>query len=82
MWAKISEKVSYLNKDGLTIKGASQYLCEEAADIDRLPTDKVTVGSSAVVIPTGEVYLLGPSRRWIKYNGVAVFNDSDDNAGF
>lgn len=75
MWAKISEKASYLNRDGLTIQGAAQYLCEEAADIENLPTATVAVGSSAILIPTGDVYILGPSRRWIKYNGISMLNE-------
>ena len=77
MWSRISEKPKYINNQGLTIKGASQYLCESEDDIATLPTEKVVVGSSALVIPTGSVYILGPSRKWIKYNGVAVFNDTD-----
>ena len=81
MWSSISEKPAYINNQGLTIRGASQYLCENDDDVATLPTERVVVGSSAIVITTGSTYILGPSRKWLKYNGIAVFNDKDD-AGF
>ena len=77
MWSKISEKPKYINNQGLTFKGAAQYLCEEEGDIESLPTSNVVIGSSAIVITTGSTYILGPSRQWLKFKGVAILNDDD-----
>ena len=78
MWSKISEKPKYINNQGLTFKGTAQYLCEAEADVASLPTTNVAIGSSAIVIVTGSTYILGPSRKWLKYNGVAILNDTEN----
>lgn len=73
MYAVVETKDDYYNALGARIKGASFFLCEEAGDIAKLPT-KVGIGSRALVIPTGEIHMLGPSRKWIKYAGVSIMN--------
>ena len=74
MYANVETKDDYYNALGAKIKGASLFLCEEEGDIEKLPTSKVGIGSRAVVIPTGAIYMFGPSRRWIKYAGVSIMN--------
>jgi hypothetical protein len=73
MISVVETKDDYYNALGAKIKGASFYLCEEEADVSSLPT-KVGIGSRALVIPTGSIYMLGPSKRWIKYAGVSIMN--------
>ncbi len=73
MYTAVETKDDYYNTLGVKIKGASFYLCEEEGDITKLPT-KVGIGSRALVIPTGAIYMLGPSRKWIKYAGVSIMN--------
>ena len=65
--ARITVADPFYNTADLYVEGTSQYICEEEADVAKLPTNgKVAVGSRAVVIPTGEVYILGPTKGWIK----------------
>ena len=76
MFAKLDTKSNYINELGTSITGASYFLCdaEDDADIETLPTTKIGVGSRALVIPTGHIYMLGPSRTWVLYNGVSIMN--------
>lgn len=73
-FARISLDEGFYNTAHMYVPGASQYICESDDDIAKLPTDdtKITIGSRAMVIPTGEVYIFGPSKKWIKYKGVAI----------
>lgn len=41
----------------------SQFFCDAAADIANLPTN-VTMGSQAVVIATGALYVLDSTGTW------------------
>ena len=76
MFTKLDVKSNYINELGTSIVGASYFLCdaEDDADVATLPTTKVGVGSKALVIPTGHIYMLGPSRKWILYKGVSIMN--------
>lgn len=70
---KVAQGDSFYNSHSQLTKGASQFLCEEVADVAKLPgADTLTPGSRAVVIPTGEVYVLGPTKGWIKSSVIAT----------
>ena len=73
MYAAVDTKEDYYSALGAKIKGATFYLCEEEGDVNKLPKT-VGIGSRALVIPTGVIYMLGPSRKWIKYAGVSIMN--------
>lgn len=75
MYTKLSTSNSYINELGTSITGASYFICdaEDDGDISDLPTN-VGIGSRALVIPTGHIYMLGPSRTWILYKGVSIMN--------
>lgn len=70
MYIKIDQEKTVV-VDSIPVKGASTFVCESEADIANLPTkaSEVSVCSKAIVIPTGDAWLLGPSRTWIKYGG-------------
>lgn len=76
MYAKLDTKSNYINELGTNIVGASYFLCDadDDADISHLPTTKIGIGSKALVIPTGHIYMLGPSRTWVLYKGVSIMN--------
>lgn len=76
MYAKLNVQSNYINELGTDIIGASYYLCDadDDADISILPTTGIGIGSRALVIPTGHIYMLGPSRKWILYKGVSIMN--------
>ena len=76
MYSVVETRDDFYNALGARIKGATFYLCdsEDDADIEKLPTERIGIGSRALVIPTGHIYMLGPSRKWILYNGVSIMN--------
>lgn len=84
MYAKVSKEDNFYTELGTYVKGASYFLmdCEPKTDesgvitiedVDKLPTD-VGVGSKALHIQTALVYMFGPSKKWIKYNGSSILN--------
>lgn len=76
MYAKLNTESNYINELGTNIVGASYFLCDadNDADVAYLPTSRIGVGSKALVIPTGHIYMLGPSRTWVLYKGVSIMN--------
>lgn len=75
MYAKINSEKNYINGLGVEIIGASYFLCDNEDDIATLPaSSKVGIGSRALVIPTGNIYMFSPSKKWIKYSGVSILN--------
>ena len=51
------------SNSGHTAYGVKEYICDTNADIDLLPLDDVP-GSSALVIETGDIYILNSSHEW------------------
>lgn len=75
MYAKLNSEKNYINNLGVEIIGASYFLCDNEEDVANLPTGKdVGIGSRALVIPTGSIYMLSPSKKWVKYSGVSILN--------
>ena len=75
MYAKLNSERNYINALGVEIIGASYFLCDSEKDIDSLPTSQqIGIGSRALVIPTGAIYMFSPSRKWMKYSGVSILN--------
>lgn len=72
--AKISQADSFYNSANIRVPGASQYLCDSEADVENLPLAKVAIGSRAMVIETGHIYILGPSKKWVQYKGIAMMD--------
>lgn len=74
MIARVSIEDSFYNAANIYVAGASQFICEDEEDVALLPpkSDKTAVGSRAMVISTGNIYILGPSRGWQKYKGVSI----------
>lgn len=75
MYAKLNSEKNYINALGVEILGASYFICDSEDDVSTLPVSQsIGIGSRALVIPTGAIYMLGPSRTWIKYAGVSILN--------
>ena len=75
MYAKLNSERNYINNLGVEIIGASYFLCDNEEDVANLPTgNDVGIGSRALVIPTGSIYMLSPSKKWVKYSGVSILN--------
>ena len=56
------------SNSGHTAYGVKEYICDTNADIDLLSLDD-TPGSSALVIETGDLYILNGSHEWKKQGG-------------
>lgn len=74
-FSKIKDGGVVISSYGVKIPGASSYICEGDDDIPNLPTTEV-IGSTCLVIPTGDVYILGPSRTWQLYKGISILGDN------
>lgn len=72
MISRVSVENNTINDLGISVTGASYFICEEEGDVLHLPTDNIGIGSRALVIPTGQIYMLGGSRKWILYKGVSI----------
>ena len=55
------------------LNASKQYdiLADTAADVSSLPTteEDIAVGSSCLVIGTGDVYILNSQRQWVAIGG-------------
>ena len=51
------------SNSGHTAYGVKEYICDTNTDIDLLPLDDAP-GSSALVIETGDIYILNSSHEW------------------
>lgn len=50
---------------GKPVYGVKKYTIDDASGISKLPTD-AHIGSSCLVLATGEVYTLNSQKEWIK----------------
>lgn len=57
--------ISRIKQDG---QGLCEFVVDSAADVAALPTS-CDMGSSALVIETGDVYMLGGNKLWTKVGG-------------
>lgn len=73
MYTLVDSKGGYIDSLGTTVAGASFFICDNDSDIENLPK-RVAVGSRALCIPTGNIYMFSPSKQWVKYKGVSILN--------
>ena len=76
MYARVKQKGITINNVGMAIPEASYFVCDGVEDILFLPTDPkdASAGSVAVALDTGDVFMLSPSKKWVKFPGVATLN--------
>ena len=56
------------SNSGHTAYGVKEYICDAAKDVDLLPLDD-TPGSSALVIDSGDLYILNSKHEWKRQGG-------------
>ncbi len=44
---------------------ANEFFCDTAADLAKIPTSLITLGSAAVVIEDMEVFIANSNKEWI-----------------
>ena len=52
-------------QDGETLYGIKEFVLDSVDDIKNLPKN-IRVGSTALIIPTAEIYILNSSKTWVK----------------
>lgn len=57
--------INILSSGGKVSYNVNEYICDTADDIKDLPTG-CSVGSTAFVITTKDVYMLNSSKEWVK----------------
>lgn len=57
-----------LSQSGHTTYGIKEFVVDSESDVENLPTD-VPMGSAALVIETGAVYVLNSKKSWKKLSG-------------
>lgn len=66
-------------QDGETLYGIKEFILDNTDDIKNLPTN-IKVGSTALIIPTAEIYILNGSKKWVEIgteSGSGEGSDSD-----
>ena len=61
---------SLYKQAGETLYGVKEFILDSAADVEKLPKD-VRPGSTALVIPTSEIYILNSEKKWILFGSDA-----------
>lgn len=58
----------YKNGDYVINRTTYQYLCDSVEDLEKIPKDKINLGSTALVITPGElkVYMANGKDEWIE----------------
>lgn len=69
--------VNLYKQDGETLYGIKEFIIDSLEDIKGLPKN-VSVGSMALVIPTGEVYIFNGEKEWTPI-GNSSSEDSDND---
>lgn len=68
--------VNLYRQDGETLYGIKEFLLDSVDDLSSLPT-KIRSGSSALIIPTGELYILNGNREWKILGGESIATNPD-----
>lgn len=55
-------------QDGETLYGIKEFLVDSSADLPALPTN-IKAGSTALIISTGELFILNSKKKWVLMGG-------------
>lgn len=79
--AESKQKVFLYSQNGKPVYGVKKYVVDETSDVEGLPTDgSVGVGSSCLVIATGDIYIMNSEHKWIKSSGGSSSGDGGQSA--
>ena len=63
--------VNLYRQDGETLYGIKEFLLDSVEDLAKLPTN-LRSGSSALIIPTGTLYILNGEKKWVIFGEEAA----------
>lgn len=61
--------VNLYKQDGETLYGIKEYLIDSKEDLKDLPTKTIRIGSTALIIPDGILYILNGHHEWVEFGG-------------
>lgn len=61
--------INLYKQDGETLYGIKEFLLDSQEDVKNLPIEKVHVGSIALVISSGELYVFNGNKEWTMVGG-------------
>ena len=63
--------INLYKQDGDTLYGIKEFIIDSAEDVANLPTNipKIRVGSTALVISSGDIYMLNGDGKWVLIGG-------------
>lgn len=61
--------ITLYKQDGEILYGIKEFVLDSEDDIKDLPVHKVHIGSTALVIPTGNIYMLNGEKKWVVVGG-------------
>lgn len=62
---------SITHMSGKAVNGLCEVFCDNEGDIKNLPTD-IAPGSTAIVIATGNVFILNCSHEWVEPGNIVL----------
>lgn len=69
--------VNLYRQDGETLYGIKEFLLDTVEDLTDIPIAKLRPGSSALIIPTGELYMFDGNRNWTLLGGATASSNPD-----
>lgn len=57
--------INLYKQDGEYLYGIKDFILDSKDDLLNLPLN-IRIGSSALIIPTGETYMLNGERKWVR----------------
>lgn len=70
--------INLYKQDGEILYGIKEFLLDSKEDLKSLPTN-IRSGSSALIIPTGEVYFLNGAKQWAMVGGESTESGGSSN---
>ena len=61
--------INLYKQDGETLYGIKEFLLDSKEDVKDLPIEKVHIGSTALVISSGDLYMLNGNKEWTIVGG-------------
>lgn len=58
--------INLYKQDGETLYGIKEYLLDTVDDLSSLP-DNIRIGSSALILSTGDLYILNGEKKWVLF---------------
>lgn len=72
--------ITLYKQDGEVLYGVKEFLLDSKEDLNKLTTD-IRSGSSALIISTGEIFMLNGKKQWVAV-GSQSSNSENENTSY